>query len=374
MKKWFAIKQTAVPSASGMPSASSSAGSQATPTYAIDIHDYIDPYWGVSAKDFLAELAQIPADAMIKLSINSYGGDVFEGLAIYNALKARQAYVHAEVVGVACSIASVILMAAGRIVMPENAYVMVHGCSGMVWGNQDDVQNYADVMGSINSTMQRIYMERTGADEATVQAWLSKDNYFNGAEALAAGLCDETVVSLKLAACTNMQALQRNAHAPDGFKALFAAVQAATEPQNPAAVEIVINENSDKPDDFAAQLQERMAAMQACLSAKESLLAEHIGAGTLSTEHIEARLERAAAIRALADIAHYPADKTDELVLNDSPIASARAVIAQFTASRAPSVTSMHSAEDHHRLPKSADSGKQIAVLDVAGIYAQRKQ
>ena len=367
MKKWFSINAVA-------------ASGDQPERYAIVIHDYIDPYWGVNAKDFLAELAQIPTDADIHLSINSYGGDVFEGLAIYNALKARADHVYAEVVGVACSIASIILMAAGKITMPENAYVMIHGCSGMVWGTQSDVRDYADVMGKINDTLARIYLTRTGADEATVRAWMSKDTYFDGAEALAVGLCDETEVALQLAACTNMQALQRNANAPDGFKALFRAEQsddaaADASVTNDAPVDEAANEPLPVVDADNVTAQAQVNAMQACLQANEPLLARCVTQAGFDLAGIHARLERAAAIRALAALGHYPTDKADELVLNDSPIASARAVIAQYVASASPAVTSVHAAEDNHRLPATSTASKPTAaVLDVAGIYAQRKQ
>lgn len=367
MKKWFSINAVA-------------ASGDQPERYAIAIHDYIDPYWGVNAKDFLAELAQIPADADIHLSINSYGGDVFEGLAIYNALKARADHVHAEVVGVACSIASVILMAAGKITMPENAYVMIHGCSGMVWGTQSDVQDYADVMGKINDTLARIYMTRTGADEATVRAWMSKDTYFDGAEALAAGLCDETEVALQLAACTNMQALQRNPNAPYGFKALFRAEQEDDSATNDAPVDETGSEPSVTPEALPvvdannATAQAQVNAMSACLQANEPLLAQCVTQAGFDLAGIHARLERAAGIRAMAAIAHYPTDQADALVLNDSPIASARAVIAQYASSISPAVTSVHAAEDNHRLPVAKATSKQTAVLDVTGIYAQRKQ
>ncbi len=91
----------------------------------LSIHDEIGAY-GVSAKDFIAELGKLPGDAALTLRLNSPGGSVFDAVAIYNALKRHEGPVTVSIDGIAASAASYIAMAGDEVVMPENAFLMIH--------------------------------------------------------------------------------------------------------------------------------------------------------------------------------------------------------------------------------------------------------
>lgn len=149
--------------------------------------------WGITAKDFADQLKAIPSDRALTVGINSPGGSVFDGIAIYNLLKMR-GNVTTRVDGVAASIASVIMLAGDRRIMPENALVMIHEPATEAWGGADDLRETADVLDKIGAQIVAIYVARTGKTESEVRANMaeaSKGTWMTGKEALAFGFCTE---------------------------------------------------------------------------------------------------------------------------------------------------------------------------------------
>ena len=179
----------------------------------ISIFDEIG-IWGVSAKQFIADLKLIDAKD-ITLYINSPGGNVFDGLAIYNALRQKGAKVTCKVLGVAASAASLIAMAGDKIVMPENTFMMVHNPMGGVYGNADDMREIADVLDKISASLVATYVARTGQDEAKVVELLAAETFMTAAEAVELGFADEMEAALKIAASFDIERL------PDSVRAAF---------------------------------------------------------------------------------------------------------------------------------------------------------
>lgn len=371
MKKWFEIKAQKIGGDSGAEPMRAEGwdGSAQSDVYLVSIHDEIG-MWGITAKEFLDEFMLIPAGAKIELSINSIGGSVFDGLAIYHAIKSRSADVTAHVVGYACSIATIILMGAGKILMPKNAYLMIHGISGGVWGTHDEMQDYVDTVAKLNGTMRSIYVQRTGADEAVVDGWMSKDTYFDGADAMAAALVDEVSDEIKMAACGSVDLLARFNTAPESFKAMFSAegVVAPVEP-----TESIVSDDTPA-ENLSDDAQARLQAVQACLTANEPKLAQVVASADFDLSGLSARLERAAGIRALAAVGHYPQDKTDELITSDATIASAQSVITQFVQSASPVISGVQVDGNEYRLPSASAQKTDAQAVDTAKVYAQRKQ
>src|SRR5258707_661628 len=106
----------------------------------IYVYDEIGLY-GRTANDFIQELSQLNADA-IRLHLNSPGGDVFDGIAIYNALKSSTAQITVQVDALAASIASVIAMAGDRVEVANNAQFMIHDARGVGLGTADEMREY----------------------------------------------------------------------------------------------------------------------------------------------------------------------------------------------------------------------------------------
>lgn len=115
-----------------------------------------------SANTFREELAKYPDVQQINLYINSYGGSVFEGTAIYNQLRRHPAHKTVYVDGFACSIASVIAMAGDEVVMPRNALMMVHNMAMGVWGNSEELRKAADDLDKINEAGREAYLQKAG--------------------------------------------------------------------------------------------------------------------------------------------------------------------------------------------------------------------
>ncbi len=159
------------------------------------IYDEIG-FWGVQASDFVAELKEIDTKT-INLRVNSPGGSVFDGLAIYQAFASHPAKIIAYVDGWAASIASVIIMAADTIKVGEAAQVMIHKPWSFAMGSADDMRKEADVLDSIQEAIIDVYVARTGGDRDSITSQVNDETWFRGQEAVDAGFADE-VIPLKL--------------------------------------------------------------------------------------------------------------------------------------------------------------------------------
>ena len=163
------------------------------------IYDEIGAY-GVSAKGFLAELGALPDDAAIDLRLNSPGGSVFDAVAIYNALSRHSGPVTVWIDGIAASAASYIAMAGDEIVMPENAFLMIHDPSGLVMGTAADMRDMAGTLDKIAASMTRGYAAKSGKPEDEIAALLAAETWFGAAEALEAGLATRLSEPVRIAA------------------------------------------------------------------------------------------------------------------------------------------------------------------------------
>lgn len=153
-----------------------------------------ESFWddsGTSARQFTSALDAIPAGRKINLRINSEGGSVQDGLEIYNAIKARSADVTAHITGYAVSIASVIPLAAGRIVTPKSALWMIHKPWSFTQGNADQLRKDAEMLDKHESVLLSIYKDKTKQDDAKLAGDLRAETWMTGEEAVAYGLADE---------------------------------------------------------------------------------------------------------------------------------------------------------------------------------------
>lgn len=154
----------------------------------------------VTAKAFVEQLQGIKAET-INVRINSYGGSVSDGIAIYNALKRHPAEIIVDIDGVAISIASMIAMAGDTVRMADNARYMVHAPWGAASGNAEQMRQYADVLDGFAEAMSSAYIARTGKpDQVLALLKDGADHWYSPQEALAFGFVDEITPSLAAAA------------------------------------------------------------------------------------------------------------------------------------------------------------------------------
>jgi len=143
--------------------------------------------YGVTAADFVAELSAIKGP--INLHINSNGGDVFQALAIYTALKARAPTVYID--GLAASAASLVAMAGNKIIMAKHSWLMAHAASGLTVGFAADHRKMADLLDLMSKNIASIYSERAGGSVEDWLALMNEETWFSDEQAVAAGLADE---------------------------------------------------------------------------------------------------------------------------------------------------------------------------------------
>ncbi|MBM9592941.1 head maturation protease, ClpP-related [Roseitranquillus sediminis] len=165
----------------------------------VAIYDEIGAY-GVSAKDILAELGALPEAAPIDLRLNSPGGSVFDAVAIYNALKRHQGTVTVTIDGIAASAASYVAMAGDEVVMPENAFLMIHDPSGMVLGTAADMRATAEALDKIAGSLVRGYAAKSGRSDEEIVALMTKETWLDAAEAVEFGFADRMSEPVRLAA------------------------------------------------------------------------------------------------------------------------------------------------------------------------------
>lgn len=159
----------------------------------IGIYDPIGyDYWddsGVTAKRISAALRSLDG-ADVVVNINSPGGDVFEGLAIYNLLREYKGYVTVRVLGVAASAASFIAMAADEIQIARAGFFMIHNAWTGLWGNRNDLRETADFLEQIDDTIADIYHVRSGLSMDELKADMDKERWINGRDAIDSGFAD----------------------------------------------------------------------------------------------------------------------------------------------------------------------------------------
>lgn len=161
-------------------------------TNSADIYIYDEiGMWGVDAKDFATSLALIKDFDQINVFINSPGGDVFEGMAIYNALLTVKDKLTAHVMGMAASIASIILMAAPKRIIHQGALVMIHNPSSGIWGTASDLRKRAETLDKITDQMVDIYRGVTGLEDSEIRKLLDDETWMEAEEAVENGFATD---------------------------------------------------------------------------------------------------------------------------------------------------------------------------------------
>lgn len=163
----------------------------------ITIFDVIGEDWwgdGVSANRIAAALRSLGGDD-VTVHINSPGGDMFEGLAIYNLLREYQGKVTVKVLGLAASAASIIAMAGDEVQIGRGAFLMIHNAWIVAAGNRNDFREYADYLEPFDKAMADIYAARSGMPVEEIQSLMDKESFIGGGDSVEKGLADALLSS-----------------------------------------------------------------------------------------------------------------------------------------------------------------------------------
>jgi ATP-dependent protease ClpP protease subunit len=147
--------------------------------------------FGVTASDFVTDLHKLSGD--LDLHINSPGGEVFDAIAIYNALKSHKGNVTVTVDGIAASSASFIAMAGDTVRMSRNAQMMIHAAHAICVGNAEDMVKCAALLEKCSDNIADIYSQRAGGSVKDWRERMQGETWFSAEEAVSAGLADEVI-------------------------------------------------------------------------------------------------------------------------------------------------------------------------------------
>jgi len=162
------------------------------------LYDEVGSY-GVSAKDFVNDIKLLKGKD-IYLHINCVGGEVFDGMAIYNTLKKYKGRVIAYVEGIAASMGSIIPLAADEIIMSENSLYMIHNAWGGAMGEAKDMRKTATLLDKLSSEIANIYSKKTNLPLSQIEEMMDEETWFNSEEALQYGFIDRISDAVMVAA------------------------------------------------------------------------------------------------------------------------------------------------------------------------------
>lgn len=246
-------------------------------TAQIELYDEIG-MWGVSAKDFSEQLKGVSGDLVLK--INSPGGNVFDGIAMFNELLSYPGKVRVEVVGLAASAASIVAMAGDEIAIAENAFVMIHNAWTFAIGNRHDMIEASTVLGKIDGAIARTYANQCGLGIRTVSQMMDDETWMAGPEAKDKGFATEVMTVADTGAKARFD-LSVYAKVPDPLRW---APDAAADPETIRDVERELMRDAGPRSRTQAR-----ALMRACKASSEEVMP---GAGSADLTRLLESLQR----------------------------------------------------------------------------------
>ena len=174
---------------------------------------------GITAKRFADDMKALGSVKTIDLRINSEGGSVFDGKAMYSLLNEHKARVITHIDGLAASAASFVAMAGDEIEISEGGFVMIHNAWMVAAGDAHEFRRTADLLDTVNGTILDVYAARSKLDKGALAKMMNDETWLTAAEAIKHGFADRMVENLKVAASVSH---------PDRFKKLPAALKPST--------------------------------------------------------------------------------------------------------------------------------------------------
>lgn len=186
--------------------------------------------WENHAQEFIEQLRGLKA-GKLNIRINSGGGNLFDGHAIYNTIKSFKGQKVTYIDGLAASAASIIALAGDEIVMPANAMLMIHNASSAVYGNSQELLEYAVLLDKFNLTMNAVYQAKTGLEPQKIKELMDAETWMTAAEAKELGFVDTITEPLSIAARVDGQDVILNGVHFDAYQAKLQQFFAVTKPK-----------------------------------------------------------------------------------------------------------------------------------------------
>ncbi|WP_157673427.1 head maturation protease, ClpP-related [Endozoicomonas ascidiicola] len=314
------------------------------------IYDDIDDWFGVSAQGVVDQIRNMDATD-INVRINCRGGMVFEGIAIYNALRLHKANVHISIEGLAASIASVIAMAGDTVTIAENAMIMIHNPYGWAQGDADAMRKTADVMDKIADSIAVSYTARTVKTIEEIKALMDSETWYTATEALAAGLVDHVDTPIKAAARFDLSMFN---NAPESYGCFEQAKEQTTPPK--ADVQTVEPQSQADP----------VAIADLCSQAGYPEKTAAFLKASFKEDEVKVRLANYDQIKNLCQTAQFP-DKAADFIKDDCLIVDVQnALFELLTAEDEPINTAL--------TPKQQGMKQTSVAIDTQAIYSRRNR
>lgn len=182
----------------------------------IYIYEEIGEGWfgGITAKSFSESMKELGNVSALDIYINSPGGSVFDGIAIYNQIKRFSGEKIVHIDGIAASIASVIAMAGDKVKIAANGMVMIHDPWSIAFGTADEMRKMADSLDKVRDTILDTYVIATEGDRQAISDLMAAETWLSADEAVAQGFADEKTEELTVKAEFSMLAKFQNTPAP----------------------------------------------------------------------------------------------------------------------------------------------------------------
>ena len=310
------------------------------------IYDEIGDWQGLSAKELVSDLKAISAED-ITVRINSPGGSVFDGIAIYNALRYHPSNIHVRIEGLAASIASVIAMAGDTVTMAENSLMMIHNPLGWVGGEAEDMRRTADMLDKATDAIALAYSGKSGTPVDDITPLMSKETWMTAKEAQDKGFVDIVDKPVQLAASMDLSIFQQ---VPDNLK---------PEPKAPPVLPRQTSQNTSA-----------LAVVQMCNQAGYPELAESFLRSQATVEDVQARLTSCETIKNLCAAAK--SDQASAYIQSGKSVEQVRTELFEQITRQQPTIDNSLTPQQQHHPQDINNSG--AVKLDTAAVYKKRNK
>lgn len=215
-------------------------------------------YGEVNLKDISNQLTNNKEADTLIVHINSMGGDVYEGFAMHDVIRATGKKIITQAEGLVASIATVVFLAGDERRITENSQLMIHNPWGFAGGNADDVQKYADQLRKEEDRMAAFYASKTGQSVDDLKVMMNEETYLNADEAISKGFATVKVTQLKAVALINkfnMTEKELNDKIEEKSNGIFSKIKALFKKQGLIQA-LVLKTADDKNLDFGEEIQE----------------------------------------------------------------------------------------------------------------------